>query len=1018
MTTAGAAAPPHAGGTPPGVDEIERGLRRAGCRDVRTRRHDRLLYATDASLYQVEPLAVVVPGSVEEAEAAVRWCLDAGVPVLPRGAGTALAGQSVNRAVIVDMSAGCRRILEISAAERRARVEPGVVLDQLNAALQPHGLMFGPDVATSSHANLGGMIGNNSAGAWSLRYGRTVEHLVALDALLADGSRMVLREGACRDDPRQRRLADALAAIVLPAADEIRRRVPDIRRHVDGYNVDLLLNQMQASTPGLWERVNLAHLLCGSEGTLGVTLGAELALVPRPRARGLAIVGFDSVDHALQALVEVLGTAPVAVELVDDVVIGAARMNPEYAGYVRVLPGEPQAVLYVEYAGDDDAEVRAGFDRLAALLPARPRAEWTDPAAREEAWRLRKAGEPLLHAIPGIRKPVTFVEDTAVDPARLRSFVQEFRAIVERHGTTAAYWAHASVGCLHIRPMLAPSLPEDRARMVAIAEEVADLVVRYGGALSGEHGDGRVRSPLLPRVMGPVLMECYRSIKRLMDPANLLNPGNVVGGPEGGAAILQNLRVLPELAEGAAPPEPQTFMDWSRQHGLLHAAEQCNGAGLCRRMAPGTMCPSFRATRDERHATRGRANAMRLALTGQLIPERPDGAGHAASGRGGAGAGGVPWSDPELAATLDLCLGCKACRRECPSNVDLARLKAEFTAQRYAAEGRIPRKAAFLGRIRRSMVLGSRFWPLANALGRSRVARQFLSWWADLDPRRSIPEMGPSLRRRLAAEERARRSGHPSLIPPQPDPGAPAVVLLPDCFSAYSESTLGAAAVRLLRAFGYRVVIPDAGCCGRSLISNGLLREAASTARATARALLAAMEEHRAVALLGAEPSCLGTVVDEWRDLRLDVPAAALGALASGARLVDDFLHERWSSHPRIPAIPELPDEVILHGHCHQKALWGPGSGRGLLERLFPGRVRVLDAGCCGMAGGFGVTSDHYELSVRIAELELLPALRARPDAVVCAAGTSCRHQIRDLLGVEALHPVDVAARVVVGASR
>ena len=972
-------------------DEVEREalagqLRTLGVGEVRFGRHDRLLYATDASIFQVEPIGVVILDRVDAAERVMRFCAERGLPVLPRGGGTSLAGQCVNLAVMLDFGARCRGIRRIDPQAMEADVEPGVTLDQLNAALAPHGLLFGPDVATSSHATIGGMIGNNSAGARSIIHGRTVENLLALDAVLPDGQAVRLEKGSCDRDPRQRALIERLAAIVRPLRGEIEARIPKIRRHVDGYNLDLLLQQLDASTPGTFDAVNLATLVCGSEGTLCTVTGATLRLVRRPAATGLAIVGFESVPAALAELMKMLACGPSAVELVDDVVIETALANTEYRRYVEVLPkpasGRLGAVMYVEFQGASAQEVRAGFDRLAAQLPGAPMQRHEDPATLANAWKLRKAGEPLLHGVPGDRKPMTFVEDTAVDPSRLAAFVDEFRVIVERHGTKAAYYAHASVGCLHIRPLVKIHDPKGRAEMVSIATEVADLVRRFGGALSGEHGDGRIRTPLLERVMGRELCEGFRQVKAVFDPEGRMNPGNLVdtGRPE---AIVERLRVKP--ADRDLPvPEVPTFMHYDREHGFDAAVEACNGAGLCRRVQPGgTMCPSYRATLDERHATRGRGNALRLAITGQFGT-----------------AGTSDWRDAQTRATLDLCLSCKACKSECPSNVDISKLKAEFAAQGFAKRGRVPWRTRVIGRVRRSQRLGSRFRTLVNLLFGVPAVRRLVNGLLGFHPDRSLPVYGPAVDRWLR-----RRGTHAT-------PGAPTVILFPDCFSNYGQPGLGQLTVELLEAFGYRVVMPDVGCCGRSLISVGMLAEANRSVAVTAASLLAEVERHRAVAVLGLEPSCVSAIKDDWIDLRMGLDRDALRGLAARTFLVEEFLDAAWDLHPRRPEVPQGRDAVILHAHCHQKALWGAQTSAGLLRRIFGDRLQVLDSGCCGLAGSFGYAEHRHDLSLRIGELGVFPPIRAAPHAVVAAPGTSCRDQIAHATGAEAVHPVALAARM------
>jgi len=958
-----------------------------GCRDVRVTPAARKLYATDASFYQVDPIVAVVPADIDEAIRVVQWCAGHGVPVLPRGGGTSLNGQAVNAAVVVDLGAHCRRVLSVDEPAMRAWVEPGVVIERLNMDLAPRGLMFAPDPATSSHNAIGGAIGNNSAGMRSIMYGRTVENLHAVDAVLADGSVHRLAEGSCDRDPRQREIAERMRDVLVPLREEIRSRFPRILRHVDGYNLDLFLDGLERSTPGTFDRVNLAHVACGSEGTLCTVIGAEVKLVPTPKAKGLAIMGFAGVDEALAALAAMLATGPAAVELIDDVIIGLARANRECAAYVELMPkpdGAPLgAVMYVEYFGQSAEEVERKLADLRERLPEQPMQQYTDARRMAEAWKLRKAGEPLLHGVPGVRKPLGFVEDTAVDPSRLPGFIREFKAILARHGTQASFYAHASVGCLHIRPMLALNDPADRDRMVAIGREVTDLVVRHGGALSGEHGSGRSRTALQLRYFGEPVCRALAEVKRIWDPAGIMNPGIKVDfGRE--SMPIEDLRIAPG-GRPAHVPAVETFFEYGAEGGFDHAVEMCNGAGLCRKLqGTVTMCPSYQATLDERHSTRGRGNHLRLAITGQL------------------GADGAPdWSHPEVQETLGLCLSCKACKSECPSNVDISKLKAEYAAQGFARQGRIPWRAKVFGRVRGSNRLLSRLWPLANAANRLAPVRALQAWLLGIDARRSMPPYGPA----LDAWYRRRGSRAPA--------GAPAVILFPDCFTMYNEPCIGRAAVELLEAFGYRVVLPELGCCGRSLISTGMLAEASRECARTARGLLAVVEREGAVAVVGCEPSCMSAIRDDWLELRMDVDRDALRSLAARSFMVEEFLDRRWEAHPTRPAVPaHASGPVALHAHCHQKALWGADSSAALLRRFLGNDVEVLQTGCCGMAGSFGFTEDRYDLSMRIAAQGVLPAVRARPEAEICAPGTSCRHQIHDAAGRTALHPVELLAKV------
>jgi FAD/FMN-containing dehydrogenase/Fe-S oxidoreductase len=979
--------------------------------DVRFGRHDRMLYATDASLYQVEPIGVVCPRTVEDVEKVVRYCGGRNVPILPRGGGTSLAGQAVNTAIVIDFSVYLRGVLEVNPTQRWVRVQPGVVPDQLNASLAPHGLMFGPDVASGAQANIGGMIGNNSAGARSILYGRTVEHVRDLDVLLADASRLRFLAGASESDPPVRDLTQRIANIILPREAEIERRFPTIVRHVDGYNLDIILRQIRESTPGTFDRVNLAHLVCGSEGTLAVTLGATLNLVPAPQQVGLALVACPDVDDALGILTAILQTRPSAVELIDDMVIDVARRNRDCARHVELLPrprtGALGAVLYVEYFADDHAQLTERLVTLQRVIDGRDMVHHTDRAAMAQAWTLRRAGEPLLHTLPGARKPYTFIEDLAVDPARLASFVRDFKALLARHGTTAAFYAHASVGCLHIRPLVNVRDAGDAALMQTLAEHATDLVVHYDGALSGEHGDGRLRSHLLERYFGRDICEAFRAIKAVFDPQNLMNPGNIVApGP-----MLEHVRVRP-IGRSIEVPHTQTFFNYECEGGFGEAVERCNGAGVCRKMKTGTMCPSYRATLDERHSTRGRGNALRLAITGQLSAD-----------------GSAPfWNDPETNTTLDLCLSCKACKSECPSNVDMAKLKAEYLAQGFARGEAVPLAARVFGNIRTLNRLGSAMHPLANAACRFAPLAAVARWALNLHPRRELPRFDQSLHRWMkhradAVREHSHILKNVRMSPPSGGIGRAvrtqrAVVLFPDCFTTYIEPRIGQAAVLTLEALGYRVIVPNVGCCGRAHISTGQLAQAQKVCRHTAVELRDIVAREAPIAIVGCEPSCISAIKDDWLDLDMNMDRSSLRDLADRTHMIEQFLDTHWTDLSMPPgassALNLSTASAVLHAHCHQKALWGVDSSAAVLRRLLGDRLHVLDSGCCGMAGSFGYTRDHYDLSMKIGEQSLFGTLRhLEDDAIVLAPGTSCRQQICDGVARKALHPIEFIAQMI-----
>ncbi len=976
------------------AEAIERELLRRIKGEVRFSAHDRALYSTDASLYQVPPIGVVVPASIEDVVQAVAVCAEFRQPILPRGGGTSLAGQATNHAIVIDTSAFCRAFKSLDVAARQCVVEPGITIDEVNRELAARkaNLLFAPDPATAAQVAIGGAIGNNAAGMRSVRYGRTSENVAGVEALLTSGGCAWLEAGGGRRSATALRLATQVADVCRRYAVEIRERFPKTIRRNAGYGLDLILKQLDADVSV--EDLDLSGLICGSEGTLAVVIGAKLKLQAVPMARSLAVLTFATLEEAIDAVAPIVATGATAVELLDDVVLDAARRNRKTAPAVHMLPrlqgNEPTAVLYVEHTAEHDLnELEEGFARLRILCPHAAIATHRDAAAIAEAWALRRAAEPLLHGIAADQKPQTFVEDNAVPLDQLPRFVREFKTIVAKHGKRAAYWAHASVGVLHVRPLIDVHDVADRETLIKIAVEVADLARDCGGVMSGEHGDGRIRGPLLPRFFGETLMQAFREIKAIFDPAGLLNPGNIVGEAPI-ESLTQRLRVLPSPANHVTVPHVETFFDYDDQHGFHGAVEMCNGAGVCRKTLGGSMCPSYRATLDERHSTRGRGNALRFAITGQTL--------------GGDTSGTPRWNDVETIKTLDLCLSCKACKTECPSNVDVSRLKAEYTAQRYRETG-APWSAKLFGHVRTLNRLGSAMPKIANAIGQSRLMRAVVNRLISLAPRRSIPPFAPSLYRWF----RARRSLSEN---------RPVVILYADCFTTYNEPEIGRAAVEVLEACGYEVRLPRIQCCGRAMISTGLLAAAIASADSVLETLANELDDPRVKGIVVCEPSCLSAIKDDWLQLKTKTSLASRHRVADHSWLAEDFVDRFWTEHPVRPTFRATNRSIILHGHCHQKSLWGDRTSADALRRVAGDQLQVLPSGCCGMAGSFGYQSHRYDLSMRIGELSVFPPIRELPEALIAAPGTSCRHQIRDGTGREAKHPIQILHAEMEPASR
>ncbi|MGH7174497.1 MAG: FAD-binding and (Fe-S)-binding domain-containing protein [Gemmataceae bacterium] len=939
--------------------------------EMRFDRLSRAIYSTDASVYQIVPLGVVFPKTAADIEVTVKACARFGVPLTARGGGTSQAGQCIGAGVILDCSRHLNRVLEINAAERWVRVEPGCVLDELNHVLQPLGLHFPLDISTSNRATIGGMIANNSSGTHSLVYGKTIDHVREMRAVLADGQTIELRslneaelEAKCRQTDREGECYRTVRRLAAEHAAEIERRYPRILRRVGGYNLD----RFTAGQP-----FNLAHLLVGSEGTLAVTLEAKLHLAPLPRAKALLVIQFADLLEALAATPSILTHQPAAVEVIDKYVLDATRLNAEASRLRDFLAGDPGAILIVEFYGERAEDLSRRLDALEVDLKSRSfgyhhhRVE--EPAAQARIWKLRRLSLGLSMAEKGDAKAISFVEDSAVAAEHLHDYIAAFLALLRRHGTKAGVYAHASVGCLHVRPVIDLKTESGLRAFESIAAEVADLVLKYGGALSGEHGDGLVRSPFQEKMYGSTLYQAFRKIKRTFDACNILNPGKIVDAPP----LTTNLRYGPRYV---TPDVPTTF-DFSADGGMTRAAELCVGVGECRKIRGGTMCPSYQATRDEQHSTRGRANALRLALTGQ--------------------ADLTNLTDPALHAALDLCLECKACKSECPTNVDMARLKAEFLHQYYRQHG-VPLRSRLFGHVAEVSRWGCRLAPLSNWLTRSVPLRWLNDRLLGIDRRRLPPAFA---RRTFRQQFRARQRSMPNRPPD--------VLLFPDTFTNYHEPEIGLAAVQLLERAGC-VVTLDAlaalSCCGRPLISNGLLSQAVAHAENNVRALYPWAAEGKPI--LACEPSCILTVKDDYPALLRGQLRRMAETVAAVCRTFEEFLE------PRFQAEGAGPRQILVQPHCHQRALTGTSALLGLLRRIPGATVVELDAGCCGLAGSFGYEKEHYEVSLQVAEQRLLPALRAAPvEAVIVAPGFSCRMQIAHCSGRIAVHPARILRDVV-----
>ena len=939
----------------------------------------RHLFSRDASMYSILPLGVVYPKHADDIAAAVTAAAALGVPVTPRGAGTSLAGQTVGSGLVLDISRHLDRIHELDPQSRTAVVDVGVVQDQLNLAAAPHGLLFGPDTSTSNRATIGGMVGNNSAGSGSLTYGMTIDHVRALDVVLSDGSTARLepvdeaeRARRAQRDTLEGRIYRGLPDIMDRHARSIAEDFPSFWRRACGYRLDRLAGSANPGAP-----FDLAKFVVGSEGTLAVTTRVEVDLVPKPKHAVFAVGHFTSVPGAIDATADALSCDPAQVELMDKTILDLSRSKIEFADLGKSLAGDPAALLFVSFTGDDVAELTDRLDRLIALWQSNGHGYHTlravTPAQQAALLKVRKSSLGLLMAASvGTRRPLAFVEDTAVDPVHLSAYTQRFKEVLDRHGLEAGFYGHASVGCLHVRPFVDLADPAQRAAMRAVAVEVKDLVREYGGVNSSEHGDGLARSEFNREIFGDDLYEAMREVKALFDPDNVMNPGKIVDAP----AMTEHLRdaALPE----AGPL--RTTLDFEVVGGMRGAADRCMNIGACRKTTSGVMCPSYIATRMEEHSTRGRANALVKALS------EPDPA--------------AALADDRLHEVLDLCLMCKACKSECPLGVDISTLKSETLAHRHAVHG-TPLRSRVFGAIRTLNKLGSATAPLSNLPGRTGWMRRAMSRTIGIAPQRPLPVFE---RETLPRWFRHRPGASPGTAGP--------VTFLADSFTSFTEPGVGRASIELLEAAGHTVRLESGGCCGRASLSKGLVEDARKQAGDLARRLAEGSEPGSAI--VGCEPSCLFTLRDEHRALLPDDPHVR--DVGGRVRQVEELLTEAIDDG-RLVLNPDswlAGRKVLYHGHCHQKAEVGTAATVALLSRIPGAEVAEVDAGCCGMAGSFGFEAEHYDVSIQVGEDRLFPAVRAEPeDTVVAATGVSCRQQIQHGTERRAMHPVELVRSAV-----
>ncbi len=950
------------------LEQIASELRAVITGEVRFDTPARTLYATDASPYEIKPYGVVLPKSIDDIKHTLAVARRHKLPVLPRGGGTSLAGQTVGAAIVVDVSKYLDKLLEFDETARTVTVQPGVVRDQLNAFLKPHKLQFTPDVSTTNRANIGGMVANNSAGTRSVKYGKTVDQVEKMTVMLSDGT--ITKFRALSADELKEKLElpglegdlyRTVYGVVTEHEAEIKARFPKVMRRVGGYNLDEL-------TEG--RPFNLAKLVSGSEGTLAFILDVTIKLSPVPSHRLLALLHFDSLKKSLKAVQHINRHGPSAVETLDDNLLKLGLENPNLAPLLGWLKGSPEAVLIVEFDGETEAEMRAGLESMKADPEVMNRAYYlhvADTAAEQaDVWNVRKAGLGVFNTMKGAAKPTAFIEDAAIPPEHLADYIPEVAAVCAKYGVKMVSYGHASVGVIHVRPILDLKTKEDLEAYRKISEETFVLVQKYGGSWSGEHGDGLIRSYKNRELFGDTLYEAFLKVKRAFDPDNLLNPGKIVEAPP----ITETLR----YGEDYTVLPLQTHFDFSKDDGFMGAVEMCSGVGACRKTGTGTMCPSYMATRDEDHSTRGRANLLREAMNGRLE-------------------GGL--TSKAVHDALDLCLECKACKAECPSQVDMAKLKYEFLQHYYDDHG-TPLSVRALGNAATVAPLGRIFAPVANALLPLPPMRWLIEKTVGVDRRRVMPRYA---RQSFDGWRRAHEKTRAHTTDTRTEKLK--VALFADTWTMYNEPEVGAAATRVLEALGYEVEHVNYGCCGRPQLSKGLLRDAKKLAVKNVEALH--RYALRGVPVVGLEPSCVASFQDDYRDL---VPGEKTEAVAQNVKMIDQFLAKEWTRGRLEPAqtFHKNGVSIMLHGHCQQRAIQGTSSTKAVLGWLSE-NVAEVDSGCCGMAGSFGYS--HHELSMQIGEQRLFPAVREHAGETV-ACGFSCRHQIKDGTGKQTKHLVEL----------
>ena len=929
-----------------------------------------MIYSTDASIYQIVPKAVAFPKTDDDLEIIMEYSLQNNIPITPRGGGTSLAGATVGDGIIIDFSMFMNKVLDYNPEENWVEVQPGIILDELNRYMAPENKIFGPDPSTSNRGNIGGAIGNNSCGAHSLLYGKTIDNVIELNAYTAGGNNLKLGpRGASYFDQQleglEGNILNTLNSIRKNYIPEIISKYPSIQRRVSGYNLDELVNI---------DNFNTAQFVVGSEGTLVTFSKAKVKVHDKPKFVGLALIHFDDLISSMEATVSILEHNPSAIEHIGSMILRQAKNNLEYSRMMTFVEGDPESVLAVEMIADSQNELQDKLEKLKIQMDKQKYGYSTklllSNSDQQKVWNIRKAGLGLMMSAPGDYKAIPFVEDTAVDPKVLPEFVREFDQIVRDHDTEAGYYGHASVGCLHIRPLINLKDKSEVAKMKSISKEITDLVIKFGGSISGEHGDGLVRSYWNKKMFGEKIYKAFKELKYSFDPNKLMNPGKIVDAQE----IDENLRINPEYKT----KKIKTGFNFDKELGFASAIEMCNGQAACRKVTSGVMCPSYMVTRDEELSTRGRANALRGLMSGQLSENS--------------------WKDKELFKILDLCLECKACKSECPSNVDMAKLKYEYMYQFYK-RNKLPIAQKIIGNINTLSKIGSRTSAITNFISKSFIFKKILELFFGIDSRRDLPKFANQSLVSLSKKFDFKKSNK-------------TVLLFPDTFNNYQSPEVGLAIYQILKKSGYNVIVPEqTGCCGRPMLSSGQIDKAKKSIKYNIDILYKYAKED--IDIIGVEPSCILGFKSDFLDLVDKEYIKKAEIIKSKTFIIDEFLTENkiWE---KFDFKEPKYNKILIQPHCHQQSLLGNKHMEELLKQFKFNNYEFLNNGCCGMAGSFGYFKDKYKISTDLAKRNLFPKINNFSDnSALIASGISCREQVSNGTEMKPKHLAEIIAELI-----